>query len=167
MNLLSKIRAILNKNSTVVIFFLSIFVYWLTSFAIEDNNIRMFNPYLNNEVCLNITNWSGMICALCYAVVAFLVPSHNTNKIKCDLIQLKNITFFSTAIFVICIMIYLISMKVPPAFMFVVFFIVSFMLNKLTICITQSTEKQCMSSARSSDYQEKVRYARRRSNVNH
>lgn len=166
MDVLSKIRLKLNRNSTCVIFVLSIYVYLVTSFVLEDGNLKILRPYLNSEVWLNITNWTGMICALCYAVVAYLVPSHNTNKVQCDLIQLQNITLFSTSIFVICIMMYLISMKVPPIFQFVAFFTISFMLNKLTICITQSTEKQCTGSVRSSDYRENVRYARRRSNVN-
>lgn len=141
MDILSKIRLKLNENSTVVIFILSICVYFFTSFVIEENNFKILLPILNSEVWENVSNWTGVICAFCYAVVAYLVPMNNTSKVKCNVEQLKNVTLLSTVIFITSIMLYLTSMMVLPLLQFVIFFTIAYLLNKLTICITQSTEK--------------------------
>ena len=152
MDMLSKIRLRLNKNSSFTIFVLGVFVYLFTSFVVEDNNIKILRPILNSEVWENVSNWTGVICAFCYAVVAYLVPMHNTNKVKCNIEQLKNVAFLSTAIFVISIMIYLTSMLVPPLLQAVILFSISFLIDKLALCVTESIEKTSRGTACSSNY---------------
>ena len=166
--MLSKIRLRLrlNKNSSFTIFVLGVFVYLFTSFVVEDNNIKILRPILDSEVWENVSNWTGVICAFCYAVVAYLVPMHNTNKVKCNIEQLKNVTFLSTAIFVISIMIYLTSMLVPPLLQAIILLSVIFLLDKLTLCVTYSIENPSQGNVSSLNYQESTRYSRRSSRVN-
>ena len=63
-------------------------------------------------------------------------------------------------------MIYLTSMLVPPLLQAVILFSISFLIDKLALCVTESIEKTSRGTACSSNYQATTIRSRRRYHAN-